>query len=71
MGANEESHRLVDMIPEAERPLASRSLHFLVESSDDRPLSDEDWAAVRQGEAVRAGRRMAVCRERQLLNLNA
>jgi hypothetical protein len=55
MGGNEELHRLVDMIPEAERPLASRFLHFLVESSDDRPLSDEDCAAVREGEAEITG----------------
>src|SRR5580692_1607866 len=51
MGANEELHRLLDMLPEAERPLASRFLHFLVESGGDPPLSDEDWAAVREGEA--------------------
>jgi hypothetical protein len=51
MAANEELHRLVDMLPEAERPLASRFLHFLVESGGDAPLSDEDWAAVHEGEA--------------------
>lgn len=51
MGANEELHRLIDMLPEADWPIASRFLHFLAEGGGDEPLSDEDWAAVREGEA--------------------
>jgi hypothetical protein len=51
MGANEELHNLVDMLPESDWPLASRFLHFLAEGGGDPPLSDEDWAAVREGEA--------------------
>jgi hypothetical protein len=51
MGANEELHRLIDMLPEAEWPLARRFLHFLAEGGADPPLSDEDWAAIHEGEA--------------------
>jgi len=50
MGANEELHRLVDMVPEADWPLASRFLHFLAEGGGDPPLSEADWAAIREGE---------------------
>ncbi|MDZ4796816.1 MAG: hypothetical protein SGI92_01535 [Bryobacteraceae bacterium] len=51
MGASEELHRLVDMVPEADWPLASRFLRFLTEGGGDPPLSDADWAAVREGDA--------------------
>ena len=51
MEANEELHRLVDMVPEADWPLASRFLHFLSEGGGDPPLSNEDWAAIREGDA--------------------
>ena len=50
MSANEELHFLVDMLPEADWPLASRFLHFLTEGGGDPPLSDADWAAVREGD---------------------
>ena len=51
MGANDELHRLIDMAPEADWPLAERFLHFLVEAGADEPLSEADWAAVREGHA--------------------
>src|ERR1039457_2574764 len=50
MGANEELHRLIDMVPEPDWPLVSRFLHFLAEGGDP-PLGDADWAAVREGDA--------------------
>lgn len=49
--ANNELHRLIDMVPEADWPLAKRFLHFLVEGGADEPLSEADWAAVREGQA--------------------
>ena len=51
MGANEDLHRLIDLLPEAEWPLASRFLHFLTEGGGDPPLSEADWAAVSDGDA--------------------
>lgn len=51
MSATEELHALIDMLPEADLPLASRFLHFLAEGGGDPPLSDADWAAVREGDA--------------------
>jgi len=51
MGANEELHRLIDMVPETDWPLVSRFLHFLAEGGGDPPLGDADWAAVREGDA--------------------
>lgn len=51
MGANQELHTLIDMLPEADWPIASRFLHFLVAGGGDEPLSDADWAAVREGDA--------------------
>ena len=50
MGANEELHRLIDMVPEPDWPLVNRFLHFLAEGGDP-PLGDADWAAVREGDA--------------------
>ena len=49
MRANEELHRLIDMVPETDWPLVSRFLHFPAEGGAD-PLDDADWAAVREGD---------------------
>lgn len=54
MSGNEELHRLIDKLPEDEWPLASRFLHFLAEGGGDAPLSDEDRASVREGDAEMA-----------------
>ena len=52
MAAIEDLHRLIDMVPKSDLPIAERFLHFLVEGGADEPLSDEDWAAVREGDAA-------------------
>ena len=51
MNAKETLHHLVDLLPDEELPAANRFLQFLVEEAAE-PLSDEDWAAVRAGEAA-------------------
>ena len=50
MPEKEDLHRLIDMLPQAESPLASRFLQSLAESSDDTPLTEADLEAVREGE---------------------
>lgn len=52
MTSNEELHCLVDMLPESDWPLASRFLNFLAEGGTDEPLTEADWAAVREGDAA-------------------
>ncbi len=50
MSEKEELHRLVDLLPDGEFPLAYRFLQFLID--DAEPLSDADRQAVREGEAA-------------------
>ena len=51
MSAKETLHNLVDQLPDEELPVANRFLQFLVDEAAD-PLSEEDWAEIRAGEAA-------------------
>lgn len=51
MSAKETLHHLVDLLPDEELPAANRFLQFLVDEATE-PLSEEDRAEVRAGEAA-------------------
>ena len=51
MNAKETLHHLVDLLPDEELPVANRFLQFLVDEAAE-PLSEEDWAEIRAGEAA-------------------
>ena len=51
MSAKETLHHLVDLLPDEELPAANRFLQFLVNEAAE-PLSEEDRAEVRAGEAA-------------------
>ena len=51
MSAKETLHQLVEPLPDDELLVANRFLQFLVDDAAE-PLSEDDWAAVRQGETA-------------------
>ena len=51
MSAKETLHNLVDLLPDEELTTANRFLQFLVDEAAE-PLSEEDWAEIRAGEAA-------------------
>ena len=51
MSDKQQLHTLVDMLPETDCHTASRFLHFLVDEAIDEPLTEEDWQAIRLGQA--------------------
>ena len=55
MAAKEQLHHLLDLLPEEEHPMAERFLQFLLDQTEDGPLSEDDWREVREGEAAIAG----------------
>jgi predicted transcriptional regulator len=52
VSAKETLHNLVELLPDKEIPAASRFLQFLMDEAAEEPLSEEDWAEIRAGEAA-------------------
>ena len=52
MVARDQLYHLIDLLPEEEYPMAQRFLEFLLGEGEDEPLTEEDWKAVREGEAA-------------------
>ncbi len=52
MNGKDNLHRLVELLPDEEFPLAQRFLQFLADEAGDGPLIDDDLTAAAEGEAA-------------------